>query len=58
MEGFDFLWKKDDEPKKNEAKGIYGGDPPREEKDAAFKQIIDEDYETLYNGWFNNKKRR
>jgi len=58
MDGFDFLWKNDEEPKKAEVTGIYGGDPPREEKDAAFKQIIDEDYETLYNGWFNNKKRR
>lgn len=57
MDGFGFLWKEKEQPKK-EGVVVCGGDLPRDEKDAAFKQIIDEDYKALYNVWFNKRRRR
>lgn len=57
MDGFSFLWKKD-EKEKAKVTEIYGGNPPRDEKDAAYQQIIDEDYEDLYSVLFKNRKRR
>ena len=54
MEGFAFLWN-EEKPKKEEARGITGGNPPPEEREKAYKELADDLFNTLYYGNWRKK---